>query len=424
MNNGKINVYLTFVFICIFIPPRRRRRRRRNEEERKSAAEAHRLITVREPAHTAHHTQDIVRNREDFDVVGGGDTLEVEGGVVDAGHIARATGLMLLGLEREGVHRNVASGDTLVVLVRLDELVVGGLAGGGPVVTVELEMGLFVGSGVFANLGIGLLNPDELLDGVVEVELDLGLGLLVTGELRLGDEVLVGDLRKSAPFIGIEVDVVNVEGGGVERCRGGAGGDAVGEGREFDVHLHLVVLQRDERQCEARVGAEPELEGNVESPGNAGILASGEGGVLGAGNHGFVTVPVTGGLGELIPDVEPVAVLFVNALPANFDLNGFDEAMTDPGVVGVATGESRERHLDVHTGDKVTVSGDGAGDLLAEVGRPVEGLVDRFARKVRVPAVDHLEESDLGVTAEVDVLRAVGYELHKSATHRVCFNYT
>tara|TARA_B100000401_G_scaffold250814_1_gene170330 strand:- start:10323 stop:11312 length:990 start_codon:yes stop_codon:yes gene_type:complete len=329
---------------------------------------------------------------------------------------------VLLGLESEGVHGNVASGDTLVVLVRLDELVVRGLAGGGPVVTVELEMGLVVRSDVFANTGVSqLLNPDELLHGVVEVEFNLGLGLLVTGELRLGDEVLVGNLGKSSTLIRVEVDVVDVEGGGVERYRGGARGGAVGEGRELDVNLHLVVLKGDERQGETRVSAEPELKGNVESSG--GAVVGGEVGIV-TGNHGLVTVPVTSGLGKFIPDVEPVTVLFVNALPANFTFDGFDEFVANPGVVGVAGGESRERDLNVDAGDEVTVSGDGAGDLFAEVSRTVEGLVDRFARKVRVSAVDHLEEGDLGVTGEVDVLRAVGYELHKSATHRVCFNYT
>ena len=326
---------------------------------------------------------------------------------------------MLLGLKREGVHRNVASGHTLVVLVRLDELVVRGLAGGGPVVTVELEMGLGVGGGVFTNSGArGLLNPDELLHGVVEVELDLGLGLLVTGELRLGDEVLVGDLRKSSALIRVEVDVVDVEGGGVERD--GCAGGAVGEGRELDVDLDLVVLEGNERQGEARVGAEPELEGNVESSG--GAVVGGEVGIV-TGNHGSVTVPVTGGLGELVPEVEPVTVLFVNTLPADLTFDGFDEFVANPRAVG-AVGDRGKINLDVHTGDEITVSGDGAGDLLAEVGRPVEGLVDRFAREVRVSAVDHLKESDLGVTGEVNVLSAVGYELHKSATHRVCFNYT
>ena len=51
---------------------------------------------------------------------------------------------------------------------------------------------------------IGLDDPNELLDGVVEVELDLvgrGTDGLVAGELELGDEVLVGVLGHAAALI-------------------------------------------------------------------------------------------------------------------------------------------------------------------------------------------------------------------------------
>jgi hypothetical protein len=34
-----------------------------------------------------------------------------------------------------------------------------------------------------------------------------------------------------------------------------------------------------------------------------------------------------------------------------------------------------------------------------------------------VTTVHHLEEGDLGVTGQVDVLGAIGHELHKSSTH-------
>ena len=114
---------------------------------------------------------------------------------------------------------------------------------------VELDVGLFVGGGVITNTSVGgsLFNPDELLHGVVEVELELGLSFLVTGELELLDEVLVGDLGESAALIGVEVDVINIEGGGVER-----GGveciifNYVGGGGELYVNFDLMVLKRNE----------------------------------------------------------------------------------------------------------------------------------------------------------------------------------
>jgi hypothetical protein len=66
------------------------------------------------------------------------------------------------------------------------------------------------------NVSIGLDNPYELLARVVEVELDLvgrRANGLVTRELELLNEVLVGVLGHLAALIRVEEDVVNVEGG-------------------------------------------------------------------------------------------------------------------------------------------------------------------------------------------------------------------
>ena len=62
--------------------------------------------------------------------------------------------------------------------------------------------------------------------------------------------------------------------------------------------------------------------------------------------------------------------------------------------------------------DKVTVTRDGAGNFFAEVGRSVKGLFDSFHREVSVTSVDYFEESNLRVSSKVDVLCAVGNELH------------
>jgi hypothetical protein len=67
---------------------------------------------------------------------------------------------------------------------------------------------------------VRLYNPDKLLHGVVEVELDLvgrGTNRLVTSELELSDEVLVGVLGKSTALISVKEHVVNVERSGNKR---------------------------------------------------------------------------------------------------------------------------------------------------------------------------------------------------------------
>jgi hypothetical protein len=70
------------------------------------------------------------------------------------------------------------------------------------------------------NVLIGLDNPDKLLNRVVEVKLDLVGGRtdrLVTCELELLNEVLVGVLGHSAALISVKEDVVNVKRSGDKR---------------------------------------------------------------------------------------------------------------------------------------------------------------------------------------------------------------
>jgi hypothetical protein len=215
------------------------------------------LVAIRQTTHPAHDPKYVVVYSEHLDGVGVLDILEIEGGIVNAGHIASTGRLVLLGFEGEGVHVNVrlvcsgANGYTFVMLVGLHELVVRGLAGGSAVMTVELDVSLGVGGGVSTDTAvIGILfNPDKLFYGVVEVELEFGLSFLITGELKLLNEVLMGYLGESAALVSVKVDVINIEGGGVECGRFSV--DMVlnysGCGSELYVNFDLVVLKRNER---------------------------------------------------------------------------------------------------------------------------------------------------------------------------------
>jgi hypothetical protein len=66
------------------------------------------------------------------------------------------------------------------------------------------------------NVLIGLYNPDELLHGVVEVKLDLvgrRTNRLITSELELSNQVLMGVLGHSAALISVQEHVINVQRG-------------------------------------------------------------------------------------------------------------------------------------------------------------------------------------------------------------------
>ncbi len=218
------------------------------------------------------------------------------------------------------------------------------------------------------NVGIGLNNPDELLARVVEVQLDLVGGRtdrLVTSELHLLNEVLMGVLSHLAALIGIEEDVIHVQRGSnkgllvrLGHLHGSGAGSQVGDspqaltnGAEINVDLHLVVLKGNQGKGKSGVAAKPELQRHVKGGLRQGVAGSahlvggrgggartrhtGEGGVGDVGKLGGVTnhLEVTGllllGEGQLVPDVHPVTILAVNALTTNLDLNLGNELLTD-----------------------------------------------------------------------------------------------
>jgi len=223
--------------------------------------------------------------------------------------------------------------------------------------------------GTVVNVGIRLDNPDKLLHRVVEVKLDLvggGANTFVTSELKLLDEVLVGVLGHLAALISVEEDIVNIEGSGNKGLLVGRG-DGLGSGgtslkgvdgpealtnrAEIDVDLDLVVLKGNKRKSKTRVAVEPELKRNVKGGlrkslargANLGRATGsgartrdlGEGRVSDVGkaggvtNHLEVTTLLLGREGKLVPDVEPVTVLAINALTTDLNLNLGDDLLTN-----------------------------------------------------------------------------------------------
>ena len=299
---------------------------------------------------------------------------------------------------------------------------------------------------------------------MVEVHLDLvgrGGNRLTARELELLDQVLVRDLGEAAALIRVEVDVVNIERGGDQTGGGNALLDGVRgvlhrhtargdrgvvplevlERVELEPDLDLVVLESNERESQTRVAVESELEGDVERVlrravadllGGVGLTRAA--GVVAAltaldeqvGELGHIAYHLgvagleTRLLGELVPDLEPVTVVLINLLTTDLNVDVVDEVVANPvepaelGTRAVRRLERDlgERALEVHTVNQITVTGDGALHLLAEVRRAVERLLNGLHGEVRVAAVHHLEECNLRVTREVDILRTVSDKLH------------
>jgi len=219
----------------------------------------------------------------------------------------------------------------------------------------------------------------------------------------------------------------------------------VAEVVEDQVDADLVVLEGDQRQSQTRVAAEPELERDVERVlrstvadlvGRVGLATST---VVVAGlaalddqvrelrdvaNHLGIAGLLARLLGELIPHVHPLAVVLVDTLAADLELDLLDEVVASPveptelGTRAVRGEELnlRERGLEVHAVDQVTITLDGARDRLAKSRGTVERVLDGLHGEVRVAAVNHLEKRDLRVARQVNVLGTISDELHKSTT--------
>lgn len=119
----------------------------------------------------------------------------------------------------------------------------------------------------------------------------------------------------------------------------------------------------------------------------------------------------------------------INALSSNLYLNVADKNVADivdpsEAIVCVVSGCLRvsnnralnkgKSDLKVNTMNKITIAGNGAGNSLAEVSSSVKDLLNGLHREVSVTTVNNLEESDLGVSSEINILSAIGYELHQT----------
>jgi hypothetical protein len=382
----------------------------------------------------------------------GGNGLDGDLRVVDAGEVAGAGGLVLLGLEREGVRVDTGVGATGVVVEGLDLVEILAVLRLEAVLAVEDELELLhrtlrllspgnstgaasrddgsassrgdgkVGSSYGGVRGTesergssGTLTevpearvcrtgeaPHELLDGVVVGKADL-LGAagdtvdsVNTGVLNLLDEVLVTFLRKAATLLGVEVDVVSPH---LEDTLVEVGLHVRGE---VEIDADLVVLERDEGEVETGVAVEEEEEGEEHS------LAVTRGGHLAvSGLLGLIEV-------KLGVEAPPLLVLLVYTLTTDRELDGRDRALGDPHG---RTGRSMGLQLDIHVTDEITVAGDSHGNATGVAGVTVEGLLDVLHREVGVALVFRLVKGYLRVTSKVDILGTVRYELHKTTGH-------
>ena len=201
----------------------------------------------------------------------------------------------------------------------------------------------------------------------------------------------MGVLGKSSGLVSVQEDIVDVQRGSNQRLvvgnssRDGASGSILarssnrvgsvgvaGQGGDspqalinranVKVDLDLVVLESNQGESQTGVGAEPELERDVESglregvsrranlAGSQGVARAidlrergigDEGELGGVTNHLEVSTLLLSSHGELIPDVHPVTILTVNSLATNLNLNLSNKLLTgEVQPTGIDTGAS------------------------------------------------------------------------------------
>jgi hypothetical protein len=182
---------------------------------------------------------------------------------------------------------------------------------------------------------------------VVEVHGDLDVGgsdSLITSELKLLNKILVRSLSHAAAFISVKVDIIDPERAILKRgntediCATVDVNSAVANSLGADVALalladgkidaNLVVLKSNEGKSKTRVAAEPELKRDIKSSclsRSKTCACKGDG----VSDHVVVSDIVSGLLSKLVPNVEPLTIVAVNALSTDLDLDLLDEDKTD-----------------------------------------------------------------------------------------------
>ena len=255
-----------------------------------------------------------------------------------------------------------------------------------------------------------LVAPGQLLHWVVEGQADDGGGGLIearchgvaTGVLHLLNEVLVTLLSEAAALLSVEEHVVGPDDGVVGAEVAGVVCGTV------NVEANLVVLEGDEWEVETRVAVEEEDEREVDVPGGSG---TGDGLWVGEGRHLVVLNLVLIREVQLGVDAPPSLEVLVNALTTDGELNGGEGALRNP--VGVEDGGvggevvHNGLKLGIHVPNEVTVASNGDGNALIAIGSTVDGLLNSLHGEVGVALVHRLEESNFGITGEVNILSTV-----------------
>ena len=254
--------------------------------------------------------------------------------------------------------------------------------------------------------GTDVSTPHQFLDWVIVRQSDLlggvGRGQGVSASvLDLFDQVFMTLLRESSTLFSVKVDVVTPH---LERVE-----VSVVDTGQVKVNSDFVVLQGNQWQGQSWVSVKEEDQWQE----NLFVVDSRRSHLTVVQLRGFVHV-------QFRVQSPPLLVVLVDSLTTDGQFDSGDRGFRDPRIFVRGEGLLRGQ-FNVHVRNQITISGDRDGDATGVRGSTVDSLFDVFHRKVSVAFVNSLEKSDFWVTSQVDILGAVGDELHETTGHIVCF---
>ena len=257
------------------------------------------------------------------------------------------------------------------------------------------------------HVGTDVSTPHQFLDWVIVRQSDL-LGGVSGGQgvsasvLDLFDQVFVTLLRESSTLFSVKVDVVTPHLQRVEV--------SVVDTGQVKVDSDFVVLQGNQWQGQSWVSVKEKDQWQV----NLFVVRDSRSHLTVVQLRGFVQV-------QFRVQSPPLLVVLVDSLTTDGQFDSGDRGFRDPRLFSLVQRRVIHSQFNVHVRDQITISGDRDGDATGVRGGTVDSLFDVFHRKVSMAFVNSLEESDFWVTSQVDILGAVGDELHETTGHIVCF---